>query len=154
MVFTWTHGIDNTHGIDSDSWYSIVTPESHTNESVECCLYAVFFKELFPLQGNFTKKFFKNHKDESQKCHLWAWSFSFEPLTWNWPSSVVYCNMQWCTILRCTIPWLCTSIKGPVQGKGNKRYGINMTSWPGTRCPRLIHSSGFWPKGNCQKVSP
>ena len=22
MVYTWTHGIDNTHVIDIDSWYS------------------------------------------------------------------------------------------------------------------------------------
>ena len=24
MVYTWTHGIDNTHDIDLDSWYSNV----------------------------------------------------------------------------------------------------------------------------------
>ena len=24
MGWTWTHGIDNTHGIDLDSWYSHV----------------------------------------------------------------------------------------------------------------------------------
>ena len=38
-----THGIKNTHGIDSDSWHSIDTCESHTYEKAECCLYAGFF---------------------------------------------------------------------------------------------------------------
>ena len=32
----WTYGIDNTHGIDLNSWYSIGTPESHTCERAEC----------------------------------------------------------------------------------------------------------------------
>ena len=43
MVWTWTHGIDNTHGIDLDSWYRIGTPESHTYKRAECCPYAGFF---------------------------------------------------------------------------------------------------------------
>ena len=55
MVYKWTHGIDKTHGIDMDSLmvlrtpiimtlriYSIGTPESHTYERSECCLYAGF----------------------------------------------------------------------------------------------------------------
>ena len=117
--------------------------------------FRIFFRSYSFFKWNFTNKCFKNHQDESQKYPLWAWNFSFGPLTWNWPtSSVVYCNIQWCTILRCTIPWLCTSIKGPVQGKGNKRYGINMTSWPWTRCLPLIHSSGFWTKDQCKKITP
>ena len=40
MVWTWTYGIDNTHGIELNLWYSIDTPESHT---YKCCLYAGFF---------------------------------------------------------------------------------------------------------------
>ena len=31
MLKTWTHAIENTHGIDCDS-YRIGTPESHTNK--------------------------------------------------------------------------------------------------------------------------
>ena len=42
MVNTWTHGIDNTHGIDLDSWYRIGAPESDTYERDECCPYAGF----------------------------------------------------------------------------------------------------------------
>ena len=37
MVWTWTHGIDNTHGVELDLWYRIGTPESHTYEWAECC---------------------------------------------------------------------------------------------------------------------
>ena len=37
------------HGIDKDSWYRISTPESHTYEMAECCLYAGFFSYLRPL---------------------------------------------------------------------------------------------------------
>ena len=40
MVQTWTHGIENTHGIDLYSWYRIGTPESHTYKRNECCPYA------------------------------------------------------------------------------------------------------------------
>ena len=36
-------GIDNTHGIDLDSWYRIGIPESHTHERAECYPYAGFF---------------------------------------------------------------------------------------------------------------
>ena len=43
MLYTWTHGIDNTNGIDLDSWYRIGTPESHTYERAECYPYAGFF---------------------------------------------------------------------------------------------------------------
>ena len=35
MVYTWTHGTDNTNGINLNSWYRIGTPESHT---YKCCL--------------------------------------------------------------------------------------------------------------------
>ena len=42
MVWTYTYGIDNTHGIDINSWYSIGTPESHTYERAECYPYAGF----------------------------------------------------------------------------------------------------------------
>ena len=42
MVFAKTHGIDNTHGIDLNSWYNIGTPKSHTYERVECYPYAGF----------------------------------------------------------------------------------------------------------------
>ena len=34
--------MDNTHGIDSDSWHIISTPESHTYTRAERCQYAVF----------------------------------------------------------------------------------------------------------------
>ena len=37
------HGIDNTNGIDLDTWYRIATPESHTYERAECYPYAGFF---------------------------------------------------------------------------------------------------------------
>ena len=40
MVYKWTHGTENTHGIVSDSWYSISTPESHTYEREEYGPYA------------------------------------------------------------------------------------------------------------------
>ena len=43
MVWTYTYGIDNTHGIDLNSWYSIDTPELHTYERAECYPYAGFF---------------------------------------------------------------------------------------------------------------
>ena len=43
MVYTWTHGIDNTHGIDLDSWYRNGTPESLTYERAEYYPYAGFF---------------------------------------------------------------------------------------------------------------
>ena len=43
MVQTWTHGIDNTNGINLDSFDSTGTPESHMYERVECYPYAVFF---------------------------------------------------------------------------------------------------------------
>ena len=42
MVKTWNHGIDNTNGIDLDSWYGIGTPESHMYERAECCPYTEF----------------------------------------------------------------------------------------------------------------
>ena len=46
MVYTRTNGINNTHGIDWDSWYRIGTPESHTYERAECYQqYAEFFLE-------------------------------------------------------------------------------------------------------------
>ena len=44
-------GIDNTHGIDLNSWYSIGTPESHMYERAECYPYAEFFKTLFNTYG-------------------------------------------------------------------------------------------------------
>ena len=40
MVSTWTHGIDSNHGIDSDSWYRIATPESHTHKRAKFYPYA------------------------------------------------------------------------------------------------------------------
>ena len=43
MVWIWTYVIDNTHGVDLDSWYSIGTPESHKYEKAECCPFAGFF---------------------------------------------------------------------------------------------------------------
>ena len=43
MVCTYTYGIDNTHDIDLNSWYSIGTPESHMYERGECYPYAGFF---------------------------------------------------------------------------------------------------------------
>ena len=42
MVWTRTHGIDNTHSIDLDSWYRIGTPESYMHERAECYPYARF----------------------------------------------------------------------------------------------------------------
>ena len=50
MVWTY-HGIDNTHGIDLNSWYSIDTPESHMYERAECCPYAGFLFDWLEL-GN------------------------------------------------------------------------------------------------------
>ena len=47
MVWTRTHGIDNTYGIDSDSWYRIGNSESHTYERAECYPYAGFFSLFF-----------------------------------------------------------------------------------------------------------
>ena len=49
MVCIYTHGIDNTHGIDLDSWYRIGTTESHTYERAECYPYAGFFFNLLAL---------------------------------------------------------------------------------------------------------
>ena len=43
MVSIWTHGRYETHIIDSDSWYIIGTPESHTYKRAKCCPYAGFF---------------------------------------------------------------------------------------------------------------
>ena len=58
MVYTLTHGIDNTHGIDLDTWYSIGTTESHTYERAECCPYAEFFSSiLFKVTYVTTKKY-------------------------------------------------------------------------------------------------
>ena len=42
MVKKRTHGVDNTHGIDLDSWYKTGTPESHMYKRAECCPYAGF----------------------------------------------------------------------------------------------------------------
>ena len=42
MVWTYTCGIGNNHGIDLNSWYNIGTPESHTYQRAECCLYVGF----------------------------------------------------------------------------------------------------------------
>ena len=42
MVKILTHDIDNTHGIDLDSWYRIGTTESRTYERAECYPYAGF----------------------------------------------------------------------------------------------------------------
>ena len=42
MVFTNTHGIDNTHDIDLDSWYRNCTPESHMHKRAKCYPYAGF----------------------------------------------------------------------------------------------------------------
>ena len=47
MVKTWTHGIDNTYGIDLDSWYRIGAPESHKYERAECCSCVGFFLDIF-----------------------------------------------------------------------------------------------------------
>ena len=49
MVKIWTHGIDNTNGIDLDSWYNIGNPESHTYKRAECCPNADFFFLLWIL---------------------------------------------------------------------------------------------------------
>ena len=46
MAYTWTHGIDKTHGIDSDLGYSIGTPESQTYERAECCRMQDFFSAV------------------------------------------------------------------------------------------------------------
>ena len=43
MVWTYTYDIDNTHGIDLNSWYSIGTPESQTYKRAECYPYAKLF---------------------------------------------------------------------------------------------------------------
>ena len=43
MVWKKTYGIDNTHGVDLNSWYSIGTPESNMYERAECCPYAGVF---------------------------------------------------------------------------------------------------------------
>ena len=47
MLKTWTHGIDNTHGIDLDSWYRIGALETHTYKRAACCKYARFFNGIF-----------------------------------------------------------------------------------------------------------
>ena len=62
MVYTWTHGIDSTHGIDLDTWYSIGTPESHTYERAQCCPYAEFFFRKLPYQLKYTTM--AGHTDE------------------------------------------------------------------------------------------
>ena len=43
--------MDNTHGINLNSWYSIDTPESHTYERAECYPYTGFF--LYGFSGYF-----------------------------------------------------------------------------------------------------
>ena len=43
-----SYGIDNTHGIDLNAWYSIGTPELHTYERDERCSYAGFFSSHIP----------------------------------------------------------------------------------------------------------
>ena len=43
MICIRTYGIDNTHGIDLNWWYSIHTSESHTYKRAECCPYAGLF---------------------------------------------------------------------------------------------------------------
>ena len=48
-VQTWTHGIDNSHGFKSDSWYIIGTPESDTYKRAECCPFAGFFYPILSL---------------------------------------------------------------------------------------------------------
>ena len=53
LVYTWTHGIDIIHGIESDSWYSIGTNGSHTNERIKCCLYAGFFGTISKINAFF-----------------------------------------------------------------------------------------------------
>ena len=42
-----------THGIDSDSWYIIGTPESHTYERAECYPYAGFFLKHYTIYDIF-----------------------------------------------------------------------------------------------------
>ena len=49
MVYTWTHGIDNTYGIEMDSWYRIATPESHRYKRADSCPYAGFSKILIDM---------------------------------------------------------------------------------------------------------
>ena len=44
---TQTRGINNTHGIDLDSWYSIGTYKSHTYKRAKCYPYAGFFLFCF-----------------------------------------------------------------------------------------------------------
>ena len=39
MVWRYTYGIDNIHGMDLNSCYSSGTPESYTYKRVECYLY-------------------------------------------------------------------------------------------------------------------
>ena len=43
MVYTRTHGIDNTHGNDLDSWYRIGTPESQMYERADYYPFKGFF---------------------------------------------------------------------------------------------------------------
>ena len=38
--------LTKNHGIDSDLWYSIGTPESHTYKRAECCPFAGFLVEV------------------------------------------------------------------------------------------------------------
>ena len=59
MVWTETYGIDNTHGIDLNSRYSIGTSESHTYKRAECYPYAGYFP--YGLNLTFTKP-------------IWLWS--------------------------------------------------------------------------------
>ena len=48
MVKKRTYGIDNTHGIDLDSWSRIGTPESHTYKEGQvllvCRIYFIYLK--------------------------------------------------------------------------------------------------------------
>ena len=56
MVYTWTHGIENTNGIKLDSQYGISTPYLHMYKSAEWCPYAGFFFSSFQLSGFFYDK--------------------------------------------------------------------------------------------------
>ena len=56
MVYTWTHGIDNTHGIKLDSQYGISTPYLHMYKSAEWCPMQDFSFHLFNYLGFFYDK--------------------------------------------------------------------------------------------------
>ena len=79
MVWTWT--LDNTHGIDLDSWYRIGSPESPTYEKAECCPYARF---------SFASRFLKN---DLGPPHLYKAAFKF------WQKKLTkfhfQCNLAW-----------------------------------------------------------